>query len=206
MNWNEFPLRTRIFIIGGVVLVVVIGMFLAIVLGSGDASDVTVRTTAEQDATSSVVVPGSLPPEAVETLKREVASNPTLLVHSFAKSFAERFGSFSNAANFENMTELKPFMTSRMQAWTDKTVAAERAKQTAAPETEYYGMVTRALAITKDTLDTKTGRGSLTIATQRRERRGTTETSFAQDIYMELERVNDEWRVDGVEWITSNNQ
>ena len=125
MQLNELPLRTRVFIIGGIILVVVLVLFFAIVLGSGDENNVTSRTTAEQDEASLVVVSGSLPPEAVETLKREVASNPTLLVHSFARSFAERFGSFSNAADFKNITELKPFMTNRMVAWADRTVAAE---------------------------------------------------------------------------------
>ena len=122
-------------------------------------------------------------------------------MHSFARSFAERFGSFSNAADFKNITELKPFMTNRMVAWADRTVAAERAKRGTAAA-EYYGMVTRALSITKDALDPKTGRGSLTIATQRRERRGTVETVFAQDLFMELVRVGDEWKVDGAEWIS----
>ncbi|MFH1610282.1 MAG: hypothetical protein ABIA91_00115, partial [Patescibacteria group bacterium] len=59
-----------------------------------------------------------------------------------ASAFAERFGSYSNQSNYENLTDLKYFMTTKMKRWVDDKVAA---KDYSKSNDIYYGMTTRTM-------------------------------------------------------------
>lgn len=116
-----------------------------------------------------------------------------------AMSFAERFGSYSNQNNFENIVDLKPFMSKRMQAWADQFVAAGRANP--ADTSIYYGITTRALTSDVKRFDPQ-GPVEFVITTQRREATGTTSNAKVsnQDISLIFVREDGVWRVDEARW------
>ena len=150
-----------------------------IVLDPGDLRDIPSAPSRERDATQ----------VRKDDLKR------------MASSFAERFGSYSNQSNFGNITELKIFMSRRMQEWADDYVNERRGRGSAADL--YYGITTRAVAQEVKEIDDDTGKAVILVKTRRREASGSTiNTSdvFDQDIIIDLVREGGAWKVDGAAW------
>lgn len=118
-------------------------------------------------------------------------------------SFAERFGSFSNQSDFENIVSLKSYMTSDMQEWADDYVEDGRASS--ADTTVYYGVTTKSVAAEKVSLDSGGGTAEYTISTQRHEvdDKNSTDRTFEQDLRLNFEKVDDAWKVDEAKWIES---
>ena len=155
------------------------------------------------------------PPAATSTLPvRTVVEPPKILetkpatreeldqegIKRLAASFAERFGSYSNHSNFQNMEDLKLFMTDKMKAWSEDFVKTQALKQ--AGKTEYYGITTK--AITKKMAEYDEGKGTarVLIQTQRRETIGQNgeASSFGQSIEITLLKQGGTWKVDQAYW------
>lgn len=120
-------------------------------------------------------------------------------VRQLARSFAERYGSFSNQGNFENLTDLRVLMSAAMGARTDEYVAAESAKP---PAQTYFGITTRAINVQMDAFDGDAGTATATVQTQRQEFRTATGKPdvYYQDAAIGLVRENGVWKVDSVTW------
>ncbi|MBU4455396.1 hypothetical protein KJ586_02715 [Patescibacteria group bacterium] len=116
-----------------------------------------------------------------------------------AAAFAERFGSFSNQANYGNISDLKIFMSAKMRAWADDFVAREKAKK--AETVVYSGITTKALYQEVKEFDEPAGLAEISVKTQRREMTGDTEAAaFYQDIVIKFVKEKGEWKVDSAEW------
>lgn len=118
---------------------------------------------------------------------------------SFALPFAERFGSYSNQANYENLSDLLGFMTESMQSWAREKIAS--AKEEPLP-TIYKGVTTKALSNTVISLDEKKGRAEIRITAQRKELIGSS-TNFKvynQDIVLSFIKEDSVWLVDSAVW------
>jgi len=118
-----------------------------------------------------------------------------------ATSFAERFGTYSNQANYRNITEAKVFMTTQMQDWADNYLVQLRAASSSADA--YYGITTR--AVTKEIKDFDPDGGSATILvkTRRQEANGSMDNigqTFNQDITIKLIKSANTWLVDSAVW------
>lgn len=124
----------------------------------------------------------------------------TSAIKRFAAAFAERFGSFSNQTDFVNITDLKGFMTARMQVWADGFVADARAS--GADTTVYSGTTTRALTPTIQAFDEDAGTATVRVGTQRQKAASGTVAGevYYQDVIIELIKVNGEWKADSAEW------
>ena len=122
--------------------------------------------------------------------------NAELEVKRLASLFAERFGSFSNQAPLQNLIELKPFMTKKMQTWVDKEMQGPQEKTD-----PYHGFVTKAI-FTK-ILDLGKEEAKVLIQTQRQEATKTTDNIriFYQEIEMEIIKEGGEWKVDEARWL-----
>lgn len=120
-------------------------------------------------------------------------------LEQLARSFAERFGSYSSNAAYENIRNLKVLMTPSLQAWADRFVAD--AEQTATGE--YYGVTTTAFTTRYDAYDADEGTATLTIGTQRREVRSVSApaTISTQDLRLVFTRDDGNWLVDEAEWL-----
>ena len=117
-----------------------------------------------------------------------------------ASNFAERFGSFSNQNQFENIQDLEVLMSEKMKAWAENYVLEAKAKN---PDTSvYYGITTKAIKADLVSLDEKAGRAEILVSTQRWEAKEATTNIrvFYQDIGIKFIFENKEWKVDAAIW------
>lgn len=114
---------------------------------------------------------------------------------AFARSFAERYGSFSNQSGFANLKELLPFMTEELRQESEAMMA--RATTANAP---YSGTTTKALAIKEQKVEDSAA--TFLISTQRRE--STAQNPSARIYYQDLElfflKIDEEWKVNRAVW------
>jgi hypothetical protein len=116
-----------------------------------------------------------------------------------ASAFAERFGSFSNQSGYENILDLKSFMSPAMAKWADTYVADALAKSQ--PNPEYFGMVTRAVSAEVLKLDETAGIAKIAVTTQRREIAANgDEKLYYQVVNIDFIRTGDTWKVDAAKW------
>ncbi|MFH1744884.1 MAG: hypothetical protein ABH881_01805 [bacterium] len=114
-------------------------------------------------------------------------------------SFAERFGSYSNQSDFQNIEDLKIFMSEEMGVWADGYIATERIKM--GDSSIYYGIVTKAVAEEVRSYDESVM--SVLVNTRRREMAASTDNSsdtFSQDILIGLVKENGIWKIDSAFW------
>jgi hypothetical protein len=117
-----------------------------------------------------------------------------------ASAFVERFGSYSNQSDFENITDLEVFMTERMQTWARDFIEKSRAEK---PDTSiYWGVTTRALKTEILNFDESLGKTEILVSTQRREAVGTTTNAkvYYQDISLKFAKEGGAWKVDEATW------
>lgn len=115
-----------------------------------------------------------------------------------AASFAERFGSYSNHSNYGNITDLKIFMTDKMQAWADQFVKEEQSEGS----NDYYGIITKAINAEIKSFNSTGGSASVLVKTQRRETVGNSEQAkvFYQNILIDYIKVRDDWKANNAIW------
>jgi len=138
-----------------------------------------------------------LAPESLTTEKEIQQKEKTALL--VASSFAERYGSFSNQSDFANLNDLKLFMTESMKTYIDGVIAKSRAENASADE--YYGVETKVISSDVQKLDDTLGQAEIMFTSQRSEYKGTANPRvYYQDILIKLEKVNDQWLVNGAYW------
>lgn len=119
-------------------------------------------------------------------------------LRSLARSFAERLGSFSNAGNFENVLDLKVFMTPKLADWADKFVAQARASQPSSAE--YSGTTTRTITAEVVSLDENAGRAEVKVKTQRHEVAHNLDNVYYQDLNLVFLKQGGTWKADAAVW------
>lgn len=116
------------------------------------------------------------------------------------RSFAERFGSYSNQSNYGNIEDLEIFMSSEMKKWAEEYVADLRANSQYSGS--FYGIVTKALVepeISSFALDS--GQVDVLVSTQREENSSDGEPRvYNQDIKISFIKVGGEWLVNSAIW------
>lgn len=120
----------------------------------------------------------------------------TFSVQSLAKTFTERFGSYSTEADFQNLTDVLPLMTTAYAAETEAFLA------TAIPPSEYYGVTTRVVSIKILSSDETLGTASLEVSTQREEAKGSAQNISIryQTLALSFLKENDTWKVSAATW------
>ncbi len=123
-------------------------------------------------------------------------------ISRLAAAFAERYGSYSNQGNFDNLSDLESLMTEKMWAETENFI--EQSKASAGDSSVYFGITTKAISVNIASIDEGAGTAKITIGTQRRESSGSMADSSTikyEDLELFFLKVNDEWRVDTAKWI-----
>lgn len=116
---------------------------------------------------------------------------------ALARTFTERFGSFSNQSNYVNLADLYPMETVDVQRWTATYVS--KLQKDNPPSGTYYGMTTRALNVTVRILDADNAKA--VVGTQREETRGDAAPVITyQNLELTFKRINQKWLVDFVKW------
>lgn len=114
---------------------------------------------------------------------------------TIARVFVERFGSFSNQADYENIVSVKSIATNSLQSQLESIMSKEQDTDV------YYGISTRVLSINEvSTTDTEE---ILEVMTQREEsiESPANATIRYQTIKLTLVKVGSSWLVDSFEWM-----
>lgn len=117
-----------------------------------------------------------------------------------ASSFAERFGSFSNQANFENLKDLMIFMSVGMRARTEKYIKDATAAR--GDVSIYYGVNTKAVTTISKEFDEYGGRAFFLVKTIRQTATGDIDniSKKNQNIEIKLIKERGSWKVDEAVW------
>lgn len=116
----------------------------------------------------------------------------------FVSSFVEKFGSFSNQNNYQNLQELQSSMTPRMWSWVEDNLITGGESASGV----YSGQTTKALSTKEVNYDEATGEAEFLVKCQRQETGDdlVSPRVYYQDITIKLVRVADNWLVDGAYW------
>jgi hypothetical protein len=117
-------------------------------------------------------------------------------IQTLARIFAERYGSFSNQGNFQNLSGIEELLTENMKSYV-KNQKAQLAEKYPA-DGEYYGVTTVAPIVR--TLNFTENSATILVITQRRETRDNETRNFDQEIKVEFKKQNGEWLIDGAYW------
>lgn len=118
---------------------------------------------------------------------------------SLVLPFVERFGSYSNQGNLENLSDLLPVMGDSMKAWAQKQIDEQKNKPF---QTVYHGVTTKSLQYTLSTYEDAKGVAEMKVSTQRKELIGSSTNArvYNQDIVIKLVKKDTAWVVDGAYW------
>lgn len=124
--------------------------------------------------------------------------DPRSNLKRLASSFAERYGSFSNQGDFENLKELKVFMTDDMISEVDAYIAEAGA---GAGTASYVGTTTVALSSTVTRMNEEAGTATVVVNTQKQEVTSSGTRVYYQEIELGFIRSGEVWEVDSAEWL-----
>lgn len=130
----------------------------------------------------------------------DTGSTQEVNLKSFARSFAERFGSYSNDANFDNIEHLLPYMSERMKKWAQRYLDEQRQKKV--DQSVYYGMTTRTMSVKEVNYNPEQGTAEFLVTTQRNESTGTSSNAriFYQDLQIKFIKEQSVWKVNEAWW------
>ncbi len=117
-----------------------------------------------------------------------------------ARSFAERFGSFSNQSDYSNIDDLRILMSSNMKKWADNYTVDLRSDRD--HSANFYGITSRALIEpTIDSFDIESSKIEVMVSTQREESSLSGKNNvYQQEILITFVKEGGEWLVDSAFW------
>lgn len=179
-------------VLGGLILIALIIYFIFIYdfnkggkPGTGNEQPGNETPAAVVEAPAPVI-----PPRTSEEQSRDQ-------VTQLAMSFAERYGSSSNQADFSNLRDLEVFMTSDMQTRTRQYITAEQNKNVST--LDYKGVTTKAVVVTITSI--KDDSAEVLVKTKRQEENAQGETKdYNQNLKLTMKKVGETWQVDTAVW------
>lgn len=115
-----------------------------------------------------------------------------------ASSFAERFGSYSNQSQYDNIKDLKLFMSENMKTWADDYLEEQRSEEYSG---SYYGISTKSVTAKVQNFDKQAGEARVLVQTQRIEsEEGKEDKRTYQDIVLDFVKQDGSWKADQAEW------
>ncbi|OGG87123.1 hypothetical protein A3B87_00295 [Candidatus Kuenenbacteria bacterium RIFCSPHIGHO2_02_FULL_39_13] len=184
-----------------VIILIVAAVFIVKEISKGDQAVIPNEAGNEASAGggSEVALPGS---EAGEQQQPAPSGNEAATVteeeidkkqaENRAKFFTAMLGSYSAAANFANVLDLRPLMSDKMLSWSEDFIA----RNINTPPEE--SMVTYALK-TK-VLSYSPLRTSLIVSTRREKNIGDARKLYSQDAELSLVKIGGEWKIDTLSW------
>lgn len=138
-------------------------------------------------------------PMTTDAQKAGVTEDQLSAIIKTAERFTERFGTYTNDPNYQNLDNLKRYATPQMQNWMDNYIH-EQEKEFQEKNLAFYGITTTTL-ISK-ILESHPDMIRILTNTKREEITDQTETSrvIYQNIIVEMVRVDDDWKVNFAEF------
>ncbi len=195
--------RTKIIIVVAVVFVVFVIALVALAplikkSGVGENANNTNIFTNTNTTKSEFIENKNIQTDTREEVLTKEPSTQSVLI-AIAKTFAEKFGSFSNQGNFENLQDAKYFMTTRMVDWTNQYIEKNKKVQ----NTAFYGVTTKSLKEEIITLSDDEESAQVLVSTQQEEF-GSQVASRGKIVYkrlmLDFKKVDNSWKVDSAQW------
>lgn len=193
----------RNILIGAVIFGVIGGILWAIVqftggeevVVPGEATDIVELPEVVTNTGEPIEAPAE---EVPETQLSDIPVETQL--KRLARNFAERYGSFSNQNDFENLENLAGFMSTDFNDQTEAFVNARRILED--PNAPYYGITTKVVSVKTGEFNEEAGHMVVNFITRRTETdvaAGTTRT-FDQDAQLVFVREDDRWLVNSFDF------
>lgn len=147
-------------------------------------------------AANPAAIPSGNVAKNVDTTVPTQTTTPFATAEATARSFTERWGSFSSESDFQNVRDLYAVMTTTMKTWADSYVRDQRKAQVAG---SFFGVTTRAMKteVTEDKGDTV----KILVTAQRVETKGSiAPRSYYQTMEVSLVKNGSGYLVDGAWW------
>lgn len=194
--------RNRLLILGLAVLVIG-GIILISVLGGGDQAETTEPTSQETQGdglgvSSDIVVPtvpsglDSTPPPA-QVVEGRTASLQV------AELFSERYGSYSNQGNYQNLKDLLPIMTDALRSQTE---AFLKSVADAPPAESYEGYTAKRVSSKEISYSDSSGTAIYEMTLQQQKLTSTGEPEISYPVLrIEMISVSDAWKIAKADWV-----
>ena len=131
---------------------------------------------------------------AVESIEKR---QKTASINSLSKTFVERYGSYSNEANFENLKDVISMMAPEFAEYTQNIIDTSKSPD------EYYGITTRVITVNVEELDEVVGSAVVVLNTQREESKVSVSNRsvWYQKIRIEFLKMSGVWKVVSASWL-----
>jgi len=188
------PRRRAILIVALAALVLALVVLVVLMLAR--------RTAPEPAPTGEIIEPTGIEDVPVAA---EPFENPLILPsvetpgntagRQVAELFAERYGSYSNQGNYQNLRDLLPIMTAEYRSRTEAFLASASSE----PGEPYEGVTS--VRISTETRSMDDDEAVIAVSLQQQKSVGTAAPTIAyRTLRMELERVGDRWLVADARW------
>lgn len=142
------------------------------------------------------ILAGAANPLEIQADEEEVDSGATAAAQ-VAELFTERFGSYSNQGNFQNLRDLLPVMTATYRAETESYLDSVASQL---PPGGYIGYTSTKVSTDEIAYDADGGSAVFEIRVQETKIEGTAEPQITYPVYrVELEKVGEDWKVASAE-------
>ncbi|MFA5854661.1 MAG: hypothetical protein WC866_06340 [Patescibacteria group bacterium] len=144
--------------------------------------------TPEQEAAASIIK-NPLVPAVTQPVGRTAAAQ-------MGELFAERYGSYSNQGDFQNLRDLLPVMTAKYRLQTETSLAAAKPQQ----GQTFEGVTSVKISSEVRTYNEAGGTAVVAVTLQQEKVSGTSTVVGYRTLRMELKKVGEDWRVDSSRW------
>jgi len=111
--------------------------------------------------------------------------------------FTERFGSFSNQGDYQNIKDVMPLMTASLQEWAQSFI-----DENGDSGAVYAGTSTKVVSTNIKSIDIASGQAEIDIQTQRIETStGEEDRIYFQTLNVVLIKVGNDWLIDFAKWL-----
>lgn len=203
------PQRNILLIIGGSIAVIIIAAAIWFVFFRNTAPETPVTNTNTNTAvvvnqgvpvtTNAGTTNTSAPVTNTTEVNTALSTDDAAAALRVARVFIERYGTYSNRNNFENIINVKPFMTNGFQKESDALIAKSGGSNTNNTD-PFYGITTTVLSV-KSEQYSENKAAQVRVSTQRSEIKGTNEQrTFVQDVLVNMVYSDGSWKVDTIAW------
>jgi hypothetical protein len=137
--------------------------------------------------------------EVVKVVQTEISDEQVqnASIKTVARTFSERFGTYTNHSKFESIKDLVPMMTNSMSSWVEDFYIPGLVEQYPIDE-GFYRIVSRVPVanIVEQTASSST----VLLSTERTETVGGEDVVYNQDLTLEMVKQGESWLVDGAYW------
>lgn len=177
-------------------LLIIIGLALLIIIGAVAVVLFVDRNPSAQNAIYSLTnrTTNTANTNTAANTNRQTISPDTESIRFTARTFVERYGSFSNQSDGNNLRAAADYATATYAA------ALRSQADSTTPDTAsaYHGVTSRVVTFT--TVSQTSTAATLTVGVQQTVIDGATTSTITKDILIDEVKTNDGWRVNAAVW------